>query len=115
GGFWSRAILVDYAALALSLAWLHLAMIWSERRTGIALAGCLAFGALAAATKITTLAALLAPVCAVAAAAFARSAGPLRRTATGAVAIPIVPLAAGLGWTRYTDAVKAVQPYTRFL
>jgi 4-amino-4-deoxy-L-arabinose transferase-like glycosyltransferase len=119
--FWSRAILIDYASVALSLAYLHLALRWSERRSALALAGCLVAGPLAAATKITTLAAILVPVGAVAAAVVVRSvrsSGTLRdgaATAAGMAAVVALPLAAGFAWTRYADVVKAENPYTRFL
>src|SRR5262249_55937009 len=111
--FWSRAILIDYASLALSLAYLHLALRWSGRGGAGALAGCVAVGALAAATKITPLAAVLVPVAAVAAAPLVRR--DRARAAAGATALIGLPLAAGFCWTAYADAVKAANPYTRFL
>jgi 4-amino-4-deoxy-L-arabinose transferase-like glycosyltransferase len=119
--FWSRACMIDYTSVALSLAYLHLAMRWVGRRGALALAGCIAAGALAAATKITTLAGMMAPVVAVAAHALARvlrSSGSSRdRAATcgGVAAMVALPLAAGLAWTRYADAVKAASPFTRWL
>src|SRR4051812_24807995 len=119
--FWSRAILIDYASVALALAYLLLAQRWSDRRGALALAGCLAAGALAAATKITTLAALAAPVAAVTALGVLRSvrscalARDRARAAAGAAALLALPLAAGFAWTAYADAVKAANPYTRFL
>ena len=119
--FWSRAILIDYASVALALAYLLLAQRWSDRRGALALAGCLAAGALAAATKITTLAALAAPVAVVAALGVLRSvrscalARDRARAAAGAAALLALPLAAGFAWTAYADAVKAANPYTRFL
>jgi 4-amino-4-deoxy-L-arabinose transferase-like glycosyltransferase len=115
--FWSRAIVIDYASVALSLAYLHAAMIWGERRSALALAGCVAAGALAAATKITTLGAFLMPVAAVAIGAVRRAShGRDRARILAWVAVIVgVPLAAGFAWTRFADAVKAAQPATRFL
>src|SRR5262249_46726282 len=56
---------------------------------------------------------VLVPVAAVAAAPLVRR--DRARAAAGATALIGLPLAAGFCWTAYADAVKAANPYTRFL
>ena len=115
--FWSRAIVIDHASVALSLAYLYAAMIWADRRSVRALVACVAAGALAAATKITTIGAFLPALAVVGMVAIrGASAGRDRARTLGSVALILaLPLAAGFCWTRYAEAVRAAQPATRFL
>jgi hypothetical protein len=115
---WGRACLIDYASVALALGWLAATAEWAERRRLPAAAAAAALGALAAATKITTV-----PVVVPALAWIGLDLlGRARREGTGVVrpalvlvALAAVPFAAGILWTRWADAIKAAAPATAWL
>ncbi len=120
---WSRACLIDYAAVALSLAYVLLAGAWAgERRAAAGVAAVLA-GALAYVTKITTVAAYLPALALVFAFALVRQqrspshggTGALRGYLAGMAALLVLPVAAGLAWTRWADHVKDGSPATAWL
>jgi hypothetical protein len=120
--FYSRTVLIESTALCVSLwflaafdAALRLPSGW---RVGIAWA----FGALAAATKITTFAVFCPPAMAIAAAhAWQRRRSGLTwlraisRPLSVAAIIASVPVAAGIGWVVYSDHLKELNPYGRIL
>ncbi len=117
---WSRAVLIDFAAVGLGLGALHLTLRWLDTRKLLPAAGALLLGSLAGMTKLTTLVGILA-----AGAVFglgdlrrALRSGPVPgrlRAAAGTLALAAVPLAAGVVWTRWTDRIKAAQPATAWL
>lgn len=114
---WSRAALIDFASVALSLAYLRFALRCLERPRAAPLAACLAAGVLAAVTKITTVPIVAVPLAIGGVASLIRAEtwrgrGVLAGTLA---AIGLVPLGAGVAWTRYADAVKAANPQTRWL
>jgi hypothetical protein len=122
---WSRACLIDYASVALSLGYVRTALEWARGRRPVLAATSVALGALAYATKITTLFAFL-PAMALALWPVLRGAlrgasGEVGRRRDGLFAIAwiaalgAVPLAAGLGWTAWADHVKAGAAATAWL
>ena len=125
---WSRACLIDYASVFFALAYLYFLLRWMRAPRHAGLWGlAVACGCLGYLTKITTMPALY-PflVCALwrqmRLGAEDASAGDTmgnRRLSPafmtlGALALAL-PLAAGLGWVRYTDQIKGQSFYTDWL
>ena len=120
---WSRAVLIDYAAVALLLGYLHATLLWCvDGRRGAWLAA-IVLGTLGLLTKITTGALVAAPV-ALALSWRVRRAWSARasrllgeRVGVGVIAALVagVPLLSALLWTRWADAIKASQPPAAFL
>lgn len=110
---WSRAALIEYLALALSMAFALAGLRWRERSTAPWFAAALVFGCLAAAVKITTAAFWLAPFALL---GFWRDDGAqTARGRLGSWALTAVPLLAGFAWTRWADAIKAASTATAWL
>lgn len=115
---WGRAVLIDYASVALALGYLLATISWAERPRPRAAAAAALVGALAGLTKITTVAMVVPALAVVGVDALRRA----RRDGTGAVragavlaAIAALPLAATGLWTWWADAVKRAAPATRWL
>ncbi len=87
---WSRAAMIDYTSVALSLGWTLALASWSVRSRSATAAAGAALGALAAVTKITTIAAFLPAVAILSVAALRRA----RREGTGKLAASAAGLAA---------------------
>jgi 4-amino-4-deoxy-L-arabinose transferase-like glycosyltransferase len=114
---WGHAVMIDYASVALALAYLLAVLDWAERpRAGVAVAG-VAVGVLAAATKLTTVPVVVPGLLVAAYLALrrARREGSLARTVAVLAAMAVLPLLAAVLWTAWTDAVKAGAPATRWL
>src|SRR5215813_4170358 len=118
---WSRAVLIDYTSVALALGYLHATLLWSLEGRAAAAIWAVPLGALGAVTKITTGATVAVPVALALAWRVHRSwvarrseGQPLLDLGVG-VAIAGIPLAAGIGWTMWVDAIKASQPATAAL
>jgi 4-amino-4-deoxy-L-arabinose transferase-like glycosyltransferase len=116
---WSRACLIDYASVALTLGYLLAAMSWAARPRAWKVLAAIALGALAFVTKITTVVAVL-PAMAIV------TVGALRRDWAGGAAARVrwvvsvgamaaLPLGAGIAWTRWADGIKAASPATEWL
>jgi len=117
---WSRAVLIDYAAVALALGSLHLGLTWTETSRIRPALGSVVLGAAAAATKVTTLVGVAAAAIALCPPSFLvallRGSLPTRARAVGGLLVLAgVPLAAGIAWTRWADAIKAAHPATAWL
>jgi CTP:molybdopterin cytidylyltransferase MocA len=110
--FYPRAIMIESTALCFSL-WFVLAL-WRHADHGAIgwLAVALMSGMLAAVVKLTTFAVFLGPAAIVLVMAFVD--GRRRPAAWGAAAAGLA-LLAGVGWSRYADAVKARNPLAGFL
>ena len=119
--FWSRTVMIEFTAVffALSYVWAMLGLIESRRRlVGWTVLACVA-GSMGYLTKLTTMLPfdfMLAPVMlwAIQRDRATDSAMTFRRIGAMCVAV-VVPLAVGLLWIRYADAVKAASPYTQHL
>lgn len=110
---WGRAALMEYTALAASFAFAVAGLRWRTAGSGAWFGAAIAFGCLAAMVKITTAAFWVAPFALLAA---ARDDEPQsRRSWAGAWALSIVPVVAGLAWTRHADAIKAASDATAWL
>ncbi|HVP62331.1 MAG TPA: hypothetical protein VMT11_17365 [Myxococcaceae bacterium] len=117
---WSRAVLIDFAAVALSLGGLHLGLTWLATRRLWPAAFALLLGALAGMTKLTTLVGVLAAGAVLGFDDLRRAvrSGPLPgrlRAAAFSAALAAIPLGAGVVWTRWADRIKAAQPATAWL
>jgi len=105
---YGRASTIDYLAIAATLAWVEASIAWLEDGRWRWLVIGLAAGAIATTVKLPTFIAW--PVLVLAFGADRRI--PLGRSAlAGLGALVAVPLAAGLAWTAYADAIKATQPF----
>ena len=114
---WGRAALIEYTALAASFGFALAGLRWrdggSSGRSGWWFALALALGCVAALVKITTALFWVAPF-----ALLAVSRDDDRGTRSswvGAWALSIVPLLAGIAWTRHADAIKAASEATVWL
>jgi Dolichyl-phosphate-mannose-protein mannosyltransferase len=114
---WSRASMIEYLATAAAVAYVWAAIEWRERRRGILAVAAVAFGALACLVKITTGAIYLLPVLFyVSGSDRAGLRGFVKARLDPLLAVVVlVPLAAGLAWTRHADAIKDDNPLTRWL
>lgn len=102
---WSRAALIEYLALAATLAFALAGLRWRERPTAAWYGAALVLGSVAALVKITTAAFWIAPFALL---GFGRDdVAQTRRSRAAAWGLSILPLLAGVAWTRYTDAIKA--------
>ncbi len=110
---WSRAALMEYLAVAASLAFALAGLRWRDRPTPTWYGATIAFGCIAALVKITTAGFWLAP--------FGLLGYPRdgidesRRTQVAGWGLAIVPLVVGLAWTRWADAIKAASTATAWL
>jgi MFS family permease len=110
---WSRAALIEYLALAMALAFALAGLRWRERPGPGWFAAALAFGILAALVKITTAAFWIAPFAILG--CWRDDTPATTRSRIGAWALTILPLLAGLAWTRWADAIKAASEATAWL
>lgn len=120
--FWSRTFLIESTALFLSLAYLALVLRAFERPSPAVLIGAACVGALAATVKVTTfwgflfIAGLLALRRLRALRSqrgewqFVRETPFQVATAALAISLVVVPAAALLVWTRFTDGLKLANP-----
>jgi hypothetical protein len=122
---WSRAVLIEFLAVAATLAWVLLAWRAPERRSVgliIAVVGALAAGVLAMLTKPTTALWWAAPiivgvVCGVPRPSGSRLPGwsaAKWRLMWAALSVA-VPLMIGYAWTRHADRIKAASEATAWL
>jgi 4-amino-4-deoxy-L-arabinose transferase-like glycosyltransferase len=114
---WGRAILIDYTSVTFSLGYLLATLSWAERpRRGVAVLAAV-LGALAAATKLTTVAVVVPALLVVAYVALqrARREGIVAGTLVTLAVLAAVPLAVGVAWTRWADTIKAAAPATRWM
>ena len=110
---WGRAALIEYTALAASLGYALSGLRWRDRASGPWFALALALGCLAMMVKITTALFWVVPFV-----VLAVSRDDDRQTRTswiGAALLSVIPLAAGLAWTRWADAIKAASDATAWL
>ncbi len=114
--FWSRTLMIESTATALCVGYLWLMARHLRTRDATSAVVGMLLGSLGAAVKVTT----FLPFCLVAAVMlFAKEGLPrpgtfggwVQRTSFAAVSFGIVPLAALVGWTRYADAVKALNAW----
>lgn len=105
---WGRAAMIDYLALAASLAFLLAGIVWRDRGSRVAWALALTTGVVAMVVKIQV--GVFWPVPLVAYEARLRG-----RRDPWLLALVGVPLAAALAWTRYAEAVRAASPGTAWL
>lgn len=110
---WSRAALIEYSALAASLAFAVAGLRWRTAGSVRWFGAAIAFGCLAALVKITTAAFWLAPFALLAVVRDDKRES--RRSWAGAWTLSVVPLIGGLVWTRHADAVKAASDATAWL
>jgi Dolichyl-phosphate-mannose-protein mannosyltransferase len=110
---WGRAALIEYLALAASIAFALTGMRWREGGSGWWFAMALVLGCIATLVKITTAIFWVAPFALL---ALRRDDDQqTRRVWAGAWVLAIAPVLAGLAWTRYTDAIKAASDATAWL
>ena len=114
---WSRASLIEYLATAAAVGYLGAALEWRERRAAGLVVVALLVGSLAFMVKITTAVVYVVPLLTYVAARDRRGLGGAvrARLSPGFVALVVVPLAAGLLWTRHADAIKAGSELTEWL
>jgi hypothetical protein len=114
--FWSRTFMIESTALFFSASYAALAVACYRRlRTSTALAA-IAFGCLAAMVKITT----LPPFLLVAPLVCSTACNRKNHNSTGAarwagVVVVLLPVLAGIWWTRYADGIKSENPIARTL
>jgi hypothetical protein len=105
---YGRASTIDYLAIAATLAWVDASTRWLEDKRWRWLVIGIAAGVVATTVKLPTFIAW--PALVLAFGADRRI--PLRLPALAGLSVLVaVPLAAGLGWTAYADAIKAPQPF----
>lgn len=120
--FYSRTFLIESTALCMT-AWFLVAFDRAlDRPRSVALFAAWVFGALAAATKVTTFAAFWIAIVVV---TLARVFGRRRSGESWSVALGVpagrallamgVPLLAGVGWVVYSDHLKELNPYGRLI
>jgi hypothetical protein len=114
---WSRASLIEYLATAAAVGYLWAGLEWRERRSASLAVVAVLVGSLAFTVKITTAVIFVVPLLTY----VATSDRPGLRNAVRArlappfLALLLVPLAAGLLWTRHADAIKEAHELTRWL
>ncbi len=114
---WSRALLIEYLAVAGAVGWVWAGVLWRDRRRAVYAGLALIAGLVAMLVKPTTGALWVLPLLAYTAV----DEGPgwrswlrARRDIVLAVVI-VAPCAAALAWTNHADAVKAASDATRWL
>jgi hypothetical protein len=119
---WSRASMIEYAAVTFALAYVYAILCWlgDERRRAALVPLAVAFGCLGALVKITTMAITVPVLVAFIWDRFRRREGkpsrPARVAWVVAVALMLaVPVAVGQLWVTHTDHVKAASPATAWL
>ena len=110
---WSRAALIEYLALALAIGFALAGLRWRERQGTWWFVAALVIGCLATMVKITTAAFWIAPFALLG--VWRDDAPATARSRIGAWTLTIVPLVAGLAWTRWADAIKAASDATAWL
>jgi hypothetical protein len=110
---WSRSALIEYLALSLALAFALAGLRWREGLATRWFVAALVLGSLAAMVKITTAAFWIAPF-AILGTWRDDEPAPARKQ-IGAWVVTIVPILAGLAWTRWADAIKAASEATAWL
>ena len=110
---WGRAALIEYTALSASFAFALTGLQWRSGGSRIWFVLALALGCIAALVKITTALFWVAPFALLAVDRDNDRGTP--RSWAGAWALSVVPLLAGLAWTRYADGIKAVTGATAWL
>lgn len=116
--FWGRSFMIETTALLFAMLWLMFALDYLERPRALSLVAGLAFGCLAAATKITTYAPTfgLGLLVVLALGLSLRLLHPrFWKRWLGLAALFALPILAGLGWTAYTDELKLATPLARNL
>jgi 4-amino-4-deoxy-L-arabinose transferase-like glycosyltransferase len=120
---WSRAVLIDYAAVALCLGYLHATLLWSVDGRRGAWPVAIVLGTLGLLTKITTGTTVAIPVALALGwrvrRAWRAGGSDARENVLGVGLVSAlvlgVPLVTGVLWTRWADAIKAAQPATATL
>ena len=110
---WSRAALIEYLALALAIGFALAGLRWRERQGTWWFVAALVIGCLATMVKITTAAFWIAPFALLG--VWRDDAPATARSRIGAWTLTVVPLVAGLAWTRWADAIKAASDATAWL
>lgn len=117
GVLWATASLIEYLATALILASVLALDLWFREGGNRWLAVTAACSSLGFLTKVTTGAAWVWPLAAVAVVFVVRSGWRTtwRRGLLGLLAAPGAGLVCAAAWTAYSDAQKELSPFTRFL
>lgn len=117
GFVWSRASLIEYLAVAASLGWFWAGIRWRHLRHRPYALLAAASGAVAMLVKPTTAAFWIIPLLVHETAPSAQGwrSWLVRRRDPVLAATIVVPLIAGLAWTRHADAIKAADPATAWL
>ena len=110
---WSRAALIEYLALGLAIAFALAGLRWREKKAWWWFVAALVLGCLAATVKITTAAFWIAPFAILG--VWRDDMPATARSRIGAWVLTIVPLVAGVAWTRWADAIKAASDATAWL
>jgi hypothetical protein len=116
--FWARSYMIETTALLFALAWLSLLLDTAERQAWHRAGAAILLGCLAAATKITT----FAPFFGFGLLLVVWQSPPLQKPTGEQVRywltmllLFILPLAAGLAWTAYSDQAKSTAPLAEHL
>ena len=109
---WSRTSMIEYLATAAGVGYLLAAVVYSERSTWPVLAAGVLSGSIAFLVKPTTAVAYLIPA---AAATFLVRLGSRRQALAPRLALVVVPIVVGGAWTVHADAVKAHDPFAKYL
>lgn len=110
---WGRAALMEYLALAASLAFALTGLRWRDGRSGVWFVAALALGCAATLVKITTALFWVAPFALL---AVRRDDDPqTRRSWAGAWLLSLAPIVVGAAWTRHADGIKAASDATAWL
>lgn len=113
---WSRAALIEYLATALGLGYVLMSLSWTARSgSWVRWSSMITLGALAMMVKVTTGALYLIPIVVMGTIALramrSRQALTVRVVVLASLAL-IVPMCAGLLWTRHADEIKAASEFT---
>ena len=107
---WSRAALIEYLVVAASLAYLLAGITWRDERRVWQWLVALAAGIVAMTVKITSGFVWVLPLV-----AYDSRRGRQNARDPALLSLVALPLAAGLAWTRYADAVRAAGPGTAWM
>ena len=115
GWQWGSAPLIEFMATAGALGSFYLVMLWVERRSWWLIAALTIVLSVACLVKITTAIVWIIPLIAIAV-LWKKPVGIRGVTNRWPLLIPVVLSgAAGLGWTRFSDAYKSRYQFTEFL
>ena len=110
---WSRTSMIEYLATAGAVGFAFAVVLWRDRRQPVFLALALLAGFVGMLVKPTTAVFWILP--ALAYRPREREGSARRRFDVWTAVVVVLPLLAGMWWTRHADAIKAASPLTEWL